>query len=69
MACGFERTTGTGARTPEELETLLEDATVMVDEETMTDLFEADAILVTAGRQKRHAGIAPSDGSLKSSAR
>jgi hypothetical protein len=49
MASGSERRTGAGARTPEELETLLEDAAVMVDAESMTDLFEADAVLVSAG--------------------
>ncbi len=41
--------TGVGARTPEELEALLEDAVVMVDEEMITQLFEADAVLVTPG--------------------
>jgi ketosteroid isomerase-like protein len=35
-----------GARTPEELETLLEDAVVIRDHEALSRLFEADAVLV-----------------------
>lgn len=60
MASGSERTTGARARTPEELEALLEDAVVMVDEEMITQLFEADAVLVTPdGRTTRgHRAIA-----------
>ena len=38
-----------GARTPEELETLLEDAFVLRDQETLAQLFEERAMLV-AGR-------------------
>lgn len=37
-----------GARVPDELETLLEDALVLGDRESMIDLFEARAIVVTA---------------------
>lgn len=36
-----------GARTPEELETLLEDAFVIRDPEALTQLFEDGAVLVT----------------------
>lgn len=35
-----------GARTPEELETLLEDAILLQDEEALAQLFEASAVLV-----------------------
>lgn len=43
-----------GARSPEELEALLEDAFLVFDEQTLTELFEPDAVLVTAGgRSKR----------------
>ena len=35
-----------GARTPEELETLFEDALVMRDREALADLFEAGAVLL-----------------------
>jgi len=38
-----------GARTPEELETLLEDAFVIRDRAAVADLFEDGAVLVTAG--------------------
>jgi Domain of unknown function (DUF4440) len=38
-----------GARTPEELETLLEDAFVVRDHDAIARLFEAAAVLVTAG--------------------
>jgi hypothetical protein len=38
-----------GARTPEELETLLEDAFVLRDPRALTPLFEARALLVAPG--------------------
>jgi len=38
-----------GARTPEELETLLEDAFVLRDTETLAQLFEPRAVLATGG--------------------
>jgi hypothetical protein len=39
----------TGARTPEELEMLLEDAFVLRDHEALAQLFEAGAVLVAGG--------------------
>lgn len=42
-----------GARTPEELETLLEDAFVTRDREALTDLFDDGAVLAT--RDEPHA--------------
>lgn len=41
--------TARGARIPEELETLLEDAFVLRDAEALVQLFEARALLVVAG--------------------
>jgi hypothetical protein len=38
-----------GARTPEELETLLEDAFVIRDPEALAQLFEAGAVLIAEG--------------------
>ena len=38
-----------GARTPEELEDLLEDAVVLADEDAIARLFEADAVVVDRG--------------------
>jgi hypothetical protein len=38
-----------GARTPEELETLFEDAFVLRDHEALAQLFEAGAVLVAGG--------------------
>lgn len=38
-----------GARTPEELETLFEDAFVLRDHEAVAQLFEAGAVLVASG--------------------
>jgi hypothetical protein len=38
-----------GARTPEELETLLEDAFVLHDHEALEQLFESEAVLHTTG--------------------
>jgi hypothetical protein len=38
-----------GARTPEELETLLEDAFVLHDRQALTQLFDPGAILVAGG--------------------
>ena len=46
-----------GARTPEELETLLEDALVLRDGEALADLFEEGAVLVAGhGRPARGRG-------------
>ena len=46
-----------GARTPEELETLFEDAFVTRDREALADLFEEEAVLVTGnGRQQARGG-------------
>jgi hypothetical protein len=42
-----------GARTPEELENLLEDAFVVRDREALSQLFEADAVLEGQGRRAR----------------
>jgi hypothetical protein len=39
-----------GARTPEELETLLEDAFVLHDRQALDQLFQPGAILATGGR-------------------
>jgi ketosteroid isomerase-like protein len=39
------------ARTPEDLESMLEDAFVLHDQEALTDLFEPDAVLHPAGRR------------------
>jgi hypothetical protein len=41
-----------GARTPEELETLLEDAFVIRDRGALIDLFESRAVLVTGDLQE-----------------
>ncbi len=38
-----------GARTPEELETLFEDAFLLCDHHALTELFEAGAVLVVDG--------------------
>ena len=46
---------GRGARTPEELETLLEDAFVVRDSEAVARLFEDGAVLEADGRQARGA--------------
>jgi hypothetical protein len=40
---------GTGARTPEELETLLEDAFVLHDPHALAELFQPGAMLVAGG--------------------
>jgi hypothetical protein len=49
-----------GARTPEELETLLEDAFVMRDRAAVVDLFEADGLVATrAMHTARGAQIGP----------
>ncbi|HEY0619760.1 MAG TPA: hypothetical protein VGD15_19295 [Kribbella sp.] len=40
-----------GARTPEELETMLEDAFVIHDHEVLEQLFEPEAVLHTKGSQ------------------
>ncbi|MBA2776665.1 MAG: hypothetical protein H0U31_08050 [Chloroflexia bacterium] len=42
------------ARTPEELETLFEDALMMRDRAALTELFDEDAVLVTSGRGSAH---------------
>ena len=48
-----------GARTPEELETLLEDAFVTRDREALAQLFEEGAVLVAGdGPQEAHGGEA-----------
>jgi hypothetical protein len=48
-----------GARTPEELETLLEDVFVVRDARASADLFEADAVLAArlGGREARGSAI------------
>ncbi|MDA0167890.1 hypothetical protein OJ998_02240 [Solirubrobacter taibaiensis] len=46
-----------GALTPEELETLLEDAFVIRDRTALAGLFETDGLLVAAGTAARGAGI------------
>ena len=45
----------TGARTPEELETLFEDALMMRDGQALAELFEAGAVLV-AGNERQGRG-------------
>lgn len=45
-----------GARTPEELETLFEDAFVIQDREALAQLFEAGAVLVAADGQREARG-------------
>jgi hypothetical protein len=42
---------GTGARTPEELEVLLEDSLLMRDVQALTELFDAGAMFVAGGEQ------------------
>ena len=51
----------TGARTPEELETLLEDTLVLRDYEALSDLFEQWAVLEVDGARSRLNGAAPID--------
>jgi hypothetical protein len=46
-----------GALTPEELETLLEDAFVVRDRTALTELFETDGLVAAAGAAARGAGI------------
>jgi hypothetical protein len=46
-----------GALTPEELETLLEDAFVLRDRTALAGLFERDGVLAAAGTVARGAGI------------
>jgi hypothetical protein len=41
-----------GARTPEELDTLLEDAVVLRDRDAITQLFEPHAVLLAEGRSR-----------------
>lgn len=48
-----------GAHTPEELETLLEDATLVRDRDALGRLFEADALLVSGSVSARGESIAP----------
>jgi hypothetical protein len=45
-----------GARTPEELETLLEDAFVVRDGDALAGLFEAGGVLVDSDRQRQARG-------------
>jgi hypothetical protein len=47
-----------GARTPEELETLFEDAFVTRDREALAELFDVDAVLVDGSREARGDQIA-----------
>lgn len=47
-----------GARTPEELEALLEDALVLRDGEALAELFEAGAVLVAGGERPARGGEA-----------
>ncbi|HYN98189.1 MAG TPA: hypothetical protein VEU28_00790 [Actinomycetota bacterium] len=51
----------TGARTPEELETLLEDTLVLRDYEALSELFEQWAVLAVDGAPSRLVGTAPID--------
>jgi hypothetical protein len=46
----------TGARTPEELETLLEDALLLSDEKALAALFEDGAVLAAAFTQREARG-------------
>ena len=48
-----------GARTPEELETLLEDSCLIGGERDLTGLFEDDALVLTASGAARGAAAAP----------
>lgn len=45
-----------GARTPEELETLLEDACIVQDVDAVLRLFERDAVLLALGRTREARG-------------
>jgi hypothetical protein len=45
-----------GARTPEELETMLEDAFVLHDQEALAQLFEPEAVLRTTGSLRHVCG-------------
>ena len=47
-----------GARTPEELETLFEDACVVRDREALADLFEDSAVLATGTSEEARGGDA-----------
>lgn len=60
MASGSEWATAGGARSPEELETLLEDASLMTDTEAMIVLFEPDALVLAPGGRivRGHTAIA-----------
>ena len=49
----MQRPTVSGAHTPEELETLLEDAFVTRDRDALVELFEHEAVLGAARREAR----------------
>jgi len=56
----FDSGMGSGASTPEELETLLEDAFVLRDGAAVADLFEPDGLMTAhAGDTARGAAIGP----------
>lgn len=50
-----------GARSPEELETLLEDALLVGDRDALVDLFEAGAVLTVAGERSARRAEAVAD--------
>src|SRR5262245_45440846 len=50
---------GTGASTPEELDTLFEDAFVVRDPDAVTGLFEDGGVLATPGEARRGPAIGP----------
>jgi len=55
----FDASVRSRARTPEELETLLEDAFVVRDRGAVVDLFEPDGLVAAALRTARGAAIGP----------
>lgn len=56
-ATRFDGPVNEGARTPEELDRLLEDVFVVRDREALGDLFEPDAVLAGYGREANGARI------------
>jgi hypothetical protein len=55
---GSERVMSSGARTPEELETLFEDTLVLRDGQALASLFEDRAVLVAEHQESARGGVA-----------
>ena len=53
-----------GARTPEELETLLEDALLLRDGPALAELFESGAVLAVNDEPERGGGVPEAVGAL-----